>query len=171
MRWDLQECWEPLCGPATDKASKEQSQPVPVPRRRRHPEAPSCRRPPPMAHPLPEFLFTGGRLPANVLSTLMLSESASNRHKMGFIQVVSRGGWGTFHAHTFTALCSDISGTLVTSVLLSGSDRQSPLCSHRAGPPGAGSRQTPRCAASTRARRRPETLGRLSGGTGHALAH
>lgn len=41
-------------------------------------------RPPPMAHPLPEFLFTGGQLPVNVLRTLMLSESASKQTQNGF---------------------------------------------------------------------------------------
>ena len=32
-------------------------------------------RPPPVAHPLPKLLSTGGRLPANVLRTLRLSVS------------------------------------------------------------------------------------------------
>lgn len=45
-----------------------------------------------------------GRLPPNVLRMLMLSESASNRHEMGFIQAATHGGWGTLQAHVYSTL-------------------------------------------------------------------
>lgn len=80
----------------------------------------------------PSSSSQAGRLPLNVLKMLMLSEPASKQTRNG---LYSSGHARRHSRHTFTALCSDTWGTSVTSVLITGSDRQSPLCSLRAGPP------------------------------------
>ena len=123
-----------------DQACKEQSRLVPVPGRRCCPEAWAAARPPPSAHPPPELLFTGGKASSERPQDVDAISQPANRHEMGFIQVATHGGWSAFQAHVFTALCNDTLGALVTSVLLMGSDRQSPLCSHWARPPVLGSR-------------------------------